>query len=66
MTRPDSSDIETGPNSRVPLKELTTGNFVSVMNPQLAPDDQRFIATNDRSTTELPGFLAKSSTQSHS
>ena len=52
MTLPDSNANRVDANSHITLREITPENFKSVLNLKVAPDQQRFIATNDRSIAE--------------
>ena len=52
MTLPDSNANRVASNSYITLREMTPENFKSVLNLKVAPDQQRFIATNDRSIAE--------------
>ena len=49
---PDSSAGRIDRGSEITLREMTPENFQSVLNLKVAPDQQAFIATNDRSIAE--------------
>ena len=52
MTLPDSTGNSVTSSSHITLREMTPENFIRVLNLKVAHDQQRFIATNDRSIAE--------------
>lgn len=54
MTIPDSTGNGVIGNSHITLHEMTPENFKPILNLKVAPDQQRFIATNYRSIAEAP------------